>query len=56
MNFGIFQIIYLALLAIGLLAAANQHGKPKTGTIDFFITLFASAVSFCIFYLGGFFK
>ena len=56
MNFGIFQIIYLVLLSVGLLVAANQHGKPKTGKTNFFITLFASAVSFCIFYFGGFFK
>ena len=56
MNFGIWQIIYLFWIALGLLVGANAHGKPRTGDHSFWITLTSHAIIFTIVYLGGFFK
>jgi hypothetical protein len=43
----------LVLLALGVSLA--DHGKPKTGRTNFFVTLFAVAVSTTILVFGGFY-
>jgi amino acid transporter len=48
------QIIYLSLVFIGLLIAANQHGKERTPH-NFWITLVGTTIAFFILYWGGFF-
>ena len=52
----IYAIIYLVLSAIGLLIAANQHGKPKTEPYNFWHTLIASSIVIWLLYAGGFFN
>lgn len=49
------QIIYLAFAALGLLVAANQHEKPRTGRGNFWVNLTGTAVGFGLLYWGGFF-
>ena len=48
------QIIYLSLVFIGLLIAANQHGKERTPH-NFWVTLVASLIPISLMYWGGFF-
>lgn len=50
------QITYLVLVFIGMLLAARDHGKPKTGTENFFTTIFASSIGWTLLYFGGFFS
>lgn len=49
------QIIYFALVLISLLFAANQHGKPKKGKHNFWVTVIACIISISILWWGGFF-
>ena len=51
----IYAIIYLVLSAIGLLIAANQHGKPKKEPHNFWSTLIATSIVIWLLYSGGFF-
>jgi hypothetical protein len=48
------QIIYLSLVFIGLLIAANQHGKERTPH-NFWVTLVATVTTLFLMYWGGFF-
>lgn len=50
------EIIYLVLIAIGLLQAAHMHGKPKEENWNFWLTLFSSAIVLGLLLWGGFFK
>ena len=50
------QIVYLLLLALGLGITMEQHGKPKTGKHNFWVSLIAAALSFAIVWWGGFFN
>lgn len=50
------QIIYLVLVGIGLLLMSNQHGKPKTGDHNFWISLIAQCIHLGLLYWGGFFN
>lgn len=49
------QLIYLTLVFIGALIAANQHGKDKTGKHDFFTSIIAQILVMGLLYWGGFF-
>lgn len=49
------QIIYLALTLIGLGRSMEQHGKPKTGEHNMWISVIAIAIVLWILYEGGFF-
>jgi len=49
------QILYLALSLAGLLSAAHDHGKLKTGRHKFQTTFVSTIIVFYILYLGGFF-
>jgi len=48
------QIITLVLMGIGLLVAANQHGKPRED-VNFWSALLSTAMTFGLLYWGGFF-
>lgn len=56
MNLGMPQLIYLGLTLIGIGVSMAQHGKPKTGKENVFVSLIANAVSFMLLYWGGFFN
>ena len=49
------QIIYLVLAFAGLLSAANQHGKEKTGKHNFWSDLLTTSIVFLLLFFGGFF-
>ena len=46
----------LALFAVGLLFAANQHGKPRTDKYNFWGAVIGAAIQFGILFAGGFFS
>ena len=50
------QWTMLALFAVGLLFAANQHGKPRTDKYNFWGAVIGSAIQFGILFAGGFFS
>lgn len=52
----IYAWIWIALAAIGLLVAANKHGKPKQGKEDFWVALTGIGISASLLYFGGFFN
>lgn len=52
----IAQIIILLLLASRLVLDFIDHGKIVSRDVNFWYTLLASIISFCLYYLGGFFK
>ena len=52
---GIPQIIILALMGLGLLIAANQHGKERT-PVNFWTTLISVVLQLLILTWGGFFN
>ena len=49
------QIIYLSILFIGLLLAANLHGKPKEGEYNFWTTFLSYIIILTLLFYGGFF-
>ena len=51
----IYAIIYLVLSAIGLLIAANKHGKAEKETHNFWVTLISTSLVIWLLYSGGFF-
>jgi hypothetical protein len=52
---GIPEILMIVLWGIGLGVALTQHGEPKTGSYNFFVTLVATALEFGLMWWGGFF-
>lgn len=54
-NLGLPQIIYLTLMFLGLGIAIEQHGKPKEGITNFWVTFLATAISVSLLAWGGFF-
>lgn len=49
------QIVYVVLTLIGIGVAMEQHGKPRKGNYNFFITLAAAALAWFLLWKGGFF-
>ncbi len=49
-------IIYLGLMAVALLYAANQHGKEKTGEYNFWHALISVAIQIGLLWIAGVFK
>ena len=47
------QLVILGLWAVGLLLAANNHGKRKIGNHSFWVTLTAFAIEATMFYCAG---
>jgi hypothetical protein len=48
-------LICLALSFIGLGAAAEKHGRPRTGNHSFFVALIANGIWLGLLHWGGFF-
>lgn len=53
---GIWQIIYIALIAMGLGITLVKHGDYKEGKHNFWISLISAAIEITILALGGFFR
>lgn len=52
---GIPQIIIIVIYAIGLGIAICEHGTPKTGVNNFWLTLWSAITELSLFWWGGFF-
>lgn len=52
---GIPQIIIIVLYAMTLLVSAHEHGKPREGKTNFWISLLGVAIIFGLLIWGGFF-
>lgn len=52
---GIWQIIYIALMCIGLGVHAAKHGEPRGGTYNFAGAVFSAGITTGVLYMGGFF-
>ena len=50
------QLTLLALTLISLGITFAQHGKPKTGNENVWISLLSTALTFWLLFEGGFFK
>lgn len=49
------QLVWLALVMIGLGVDVARHGQPKTGKYNFWSSLAAIPIAIAILYFGGFF-
>lgn len=49
------QVILLILFGVSLLLSANQHGKQKEGTYNFWPSFIAIVLQLFLLYWGGFF-
>lgn len=52
---GIPQIIVIVLYSISLCLAANQHGKPRDGEHNFWVSLIGTGIIIGLLVWGGFF-
>lgn len=50
------QWFYIFMTIIGLCILSNQHGKPKTGVHNIWISIIATTPIWACLYFGGFFK
>ena len=50
------QITIIVLWAIGAYEALIDHGKPKDGKHNFYVTLASTGIGIFVLYSGGFFK
>lgn len=55
LTLGTPQIIYLALLFIGVGAEAANHGRPKKGNHNFWVALIGTGLALALQYWGGFY-
>lgn len=53
---GIWQIIYIALTAMGLGIVLVKHGEPRTDKYNIFVSLTSTVIVLIILFLGGFFS
>lgn len=49
------SIVFLALVLLNLGITIFEHGKPKTGNNNFWISLIGNSITIAILYWGGFF-
>lgn len=56
MYFGWPQVTLFALLMISLGISMKEHGNPKSGTYNAWVTFIAVIVELFILYSGGFFS
>jgi len=49
------QVIWIMLMTASMVIGMHQHGQPKKGTEDAWITLMAIIVNFGLLFWGGFF-
>lgn len=52
----IWPLVYLAITILGIGVALGEHGKPKKGEHNFWVTLVASLIICWVLYRGGFFN
>ena len=50
------QLIYLALAFLGVGIAISEHGKPKKGNNNAWVTFTAFVTTVILLYYGGFFN
>jgi hypothetical protein len=55
MYFGVPQVIYLALIILGLGIAIAKHGQPRDN-YNGGVTFIAAIIELALLYWGGFFK
>lgn len=55
MKFGLWQIIYIFIMGLGLGMVAMRHGQPKEGNENFWVTLISAFIQAFIMYMGGLF-
>ena len=53
---GVPQILYIALLALGVGVSLARHGQPKTGNESVWITLIGVSIQVGLLLWGGFFN
>ena len=56
MYLGIPQMLYLILLLLGVGLAIGNHGKPKTGNENVWISIIGSGLVLALLFWGGFFS
>lgn len=49
-------VIYIVLTVVGMCVEAYQHGKPKDGKHNFWISILASVPIWLLLIWGGFFN
>lgn len=54
-HFGTPQIIMLALMLIGIIATAKDHGKPRSNE-NIWVSLAATSMTLSLLIWGGFFR
>lgn len=50
------QILWIGLVGAQLAVDMERHGKPKTGTYNFNISLIGVLMAVAVMYFGGFFN
>lgn len=50
------EIILIELTIVGLLIAANQHGKQKEGNHSFWVTFISVLIQLSLLYWAGLFR
>jgi hypothetical protein len=50
------QVTMIVLFALCLFSARIDHGKPRTGTHNFWVALICDALLFAVLWWGGFWK
>lgn len=55
MRFGIWQIIYLVLIFIGVGIAIGKHGESRYETYNGWVTFISAVIQIAILAFGGFF-
>jgi hypothetical protein len=50
------EITWITLTCIGLGMTFSQHGQPKEGKENGWVSLFATALVTCLLWAGGFFS
>ncbi len=50
------QILMIVLLGISLLLSAKNHGKPKEGNNNFWVSFVSTTISVGLLLWGGFFN
>ena len=50
------QITMIVLYALSLVITVSQHGQPKTGNHNIFLSMVGAGIGLGIMYWGGFFS
>jgi len=52
---GIWQIIYIVIVSLGLGVVASKHGERNTIRHNFWVSITVTVITIFILYMGGFF-